>query len=277
MYSNVMKVTPELAMVWLGKNIVNNRKIDTKKVADYAEDMTAGRWQLNSEAISFNVDGQLVDGQHRLKAVIKAGVPVDMYVTYDVPNESVIFNRGRSRSIANVLQMKGERIGSAEISIAVYLLNKFANSRAEGAVESFVHDNADDLRRAYNTAQSRHYRQSLTKKAACGAVAFCFAKNGYDRDRIDRFFDIANSGYYESKEDTAAVAFRNFMIENRNVSGGGRGFQDIVFHVCAKALSDFLARKKRTKRYTGDEYAKFDAVMGTEAYGIIKQYKEDIA
>ena len=51
-----------------------NRRRDT--VTAYAEDMAAGRWKENGETIKFDSEGRLIDGQHRLAAVVKANTPI---------------------------------------------------------------------------------------------------------------------------------------------------------------------------------------------------------
>ena len=46
----------------------------------YAADMKAGRWQLNGEAIKFDKNGHLLNGQHRLHAVVRADTTIQMLV-----------------------------------------------------------------------------------------------------------------------------------------------------------------------------------------------------
>jgi len=76
-------VTPDVARDWLTKNVVN-RPLIARNIEALAFDMRTGRWLLTHQGIAFNRDGLLVDGQHRLHAVIAADVPVRMRVTYYV-------------------------------------------------------------------------------------------------------------------------------------------------------------------------------------------------
>lgn len=55
----------------LGSN-VHNRHIRERKVRNYAIDMLNSEWLETGEAIKFAKTGELLDGQHRLLAVIKA-------------------------------------------------------------------------------------------------------------------------------------------------------------------------------------------------------------
>ena len=74
-------ITPKTAEKYLEQNTNNYRRMNRNKVSIYARDMKNGSWQTNGEAIKFNKRGELVDGQHRLKAIMEADVPVKMLVS----------------------------------------------------------------------------------------------------------------------------------------------------------------------------------------------------
>lgn len=83
MRSEEMSVTPEIARTWLD-TMARNRSPKRAVVARYAEDIRAGRWRLTHQGPAFDADGRLIDGQHRLLAVIAAGTSVRMLVTWGV-------------------------------------------------------------------------------------------------------------------------------------------------------------------------------------------------
>lgn len=91
-----------------------NRKFSEDTAARYAAEMVAGRWQLNHQGIGIDIEGALVDGQHRLAAVIMAnekvpGIRVPMMVTYDLPIEAGdTVDQGLRRQVAHILSMRGE-------------------------------------------------------------------------------------------------------------------------------------------------------------------------
>lgn len=102
-------VTPKLARHWLARNLCN-RNIRTAIVEAYARDIAGGRWQVTGDAVKFANDGQLLDGQHRLTAIVKADQPVSMFV---VKNLGVhvrdVLDSGVKRSAADSLKMAGYR------------------------------------------------------------------------------------------------------------------------------------------------------------------------
>ena len=65
----VIRITPELAAMWLERNS-DNRKLRKYRAVVMAREMTEGNWKANGESISFDTAGAIVDGQHRLQAII---------------------------------------------------------------------------------------------------------------------------------------------------------------------------------------------------------------
>jgi hypothetical protein len=105
-YCNLMTVTPTMALNWLENANTNNRKISEFYIKRLARDMTAGRWQLTHEGIAFDPHGVLLDGQHRLWAIVTADMPVEMYVFFNIPPEALpTINGGRVRSLADQLRL----------------------------------------------------------------------------------------------------------------------------------------------------------------------------
>ena len=68
-------ITPEVASQWLMKNIAN-RKPSKAKVRKLAIDLKEQNWVANADAVRFNKNDVLIDGQHRLMAVIESGVTI---------------------------------------------------------------------------------------------------------------------------------------------------------------------------------------------------------
>lgn len=103
----VEKVAPELAEEWLGKN-VHNRNIRERLVAAYARDMAAGAWRLSGEAVKFSRTGALLDGQHRLHAVVRAAVPVEMLIVRGLdPLTQQVMDSGATRTADDALRLRG--------------------------------------------------------------------------------------------------------------------------------------------------------------------------
>lgn len=105
----VQDITPTLAMKWLNTVNTHNRNMRTGRVADYARDMRLGQWRENGDAIRFADDGTLLDGQHRLAAVVESGCTVPMLVVtgLDVAAQDTV-DDGIRRTLPDVLKLRGE-------------------------------------------------------------------------------------------------------------------------------------------------------------------------
>lgn len=111
--SEIKCVTPEMAKAWLVSN-TNNRTVRNIVVERYAKSMKEGNWIPTHQGIAFDVNGRLVDGQHRLMAVEKSGVSVDMMVTFNLdPKAFGGMDQGVARNASDLL---GGNARIAEVS-----------------------------------------------------------------------------------------------------------------------------------------------------------------
>lgn len=102
-------VDPETAKRWLAANTVN-RTIRSTRVNQYARDMAAGRWRLSNDAIAFSPDGKLLNGQHRLNAVVESGKAITFLVVRNLPIETMTtMDSGSARTAADALHFGGEQ------------------------------------------------------------------------------------------------------------------------------------------------------------------------
>jgi len=105
----ITEVTPTLAAQWLSTNHSNNRKKSKRLIAQYARDMIAGKWDVTGEAIKFDTTGRLIDGQHRLSAVVEAHKNVRMAVITGLePKVIHVLDTGKSRTGADALTITGQ-------------------------------------------------------------------------------------------------------------------------------------------------------------------------
>ena len=161
-------ITPEMARAWLAAN-QSNRPISEQVIKRYAEDMKAGRWKATHQGIAFDRAGLLLDGQHRLRAIIRAGIAVLFAVFRDCDRDT--FDRldtGRKRTAADALAIDGTEHARTLAAIARSLIRfGFKESGVTDAfVVEFAREHGDEL------AEFVPLAGSLT---ASGAAAFAFA------------------------------------------------------------------------------------------------------
>jgi hypothetical protein len=108
-----MEVTPELAQGWLAHN-GRNRRIRETVVKAYAADMKNGNWLPTHQGIAIDTENNLIDGQHRLSAIVASGMTVKMLVTRGLPGRPKgkrittmdAVDRGAIRSVKDQLQLQ---------------------------------------------------------------------------------------------------------------------------------------------------------------------------
>ena len=105
--AKVLTINPSMASELLQGNIKNFRNISDRRVDTMAKDMVDGNWELNGETIKVAEDGTILDGQHRLKAIEKSNVTVEMLVVQGLSCEGRSIDRGQTRTVAQWLYHLG--------------------------------------------------------------------------------------------------------------------------------------------------------------------------
>jgi hypothetical protein len=101
-------VTPEVAAEWLLRTHVNRRTYE-RTVNTYSRLMMNGLWGISNDAIVFDVKDHLINGQHRLKAIIKSDVTCRFLVVQGAETTSQqVMDSGRKRTLADELTVRGE-------------------------------------------------------------------------------------------------------------------------------------------------------------------------
>jgi hypothetical protein len=105
MQTKIEIVTPETAAKFLQKNN-GNRNYRKHWVNQLASIIKKGEWQVTHQGIAFDKEGNLLDGQHRLLAVISAGMPIMINVTKGAdPEIFKCIDVGVKRSIADATRL----------------------------------------------------------------------------------------------------------------------------------------------------------------------------
>ena len=106
-------ITPEKAAKYMEAN-KHNRPFKTALFEKYCGELIAHRFATNHQGIAFDETGALIDGQHRLSAIIKTRIPMEMAVarglstlTNGDPNNLTrdTIDCGKNRSVADQLSL----------------------------------------------------------------------------------------------------------------------------------------------------------------------------
>lgn len=105
---SIETISTSKAQQYLSTMVANRSPVDAK-IIEYAVAMDQDRWALNGETIKFNSQGQLIDGQNRLRACILADKPFTTYVVrgLDDPRAFATIDVGKNRTHTDVLTIAG--------------------------------------------------------------------------------------------------------------------------------------------------------------------------
>lgn len=158
--SNVKKieVTPEIARKMLESNYEGQRKVRKSTVDKYASDMSHGRWNVDAGGvIVISSDGCLIDGQHRLEAVIKSGMTIWFYVMTDAdPSAFSLIDSGVKRSVGDVIGGRNAKVKASITSAASNVIDGGVTIPAalcqsnvpKGQAVEFYEANSDNIDKA---------------------------------------------------------------------------------------------------------------------------------
>lgn len=198
----LVTITPDMAREFLSHN-TDNRHIRKAAIRTYAEDMENGRWFLTTDAIGFDKNGVLINGQHRLLACIEAGVSFQSFVDYglDASAFSAIDN-GVSRSASDGMRDVANASTAAACVKAAYAfrinrasqsdkMNK-SMSLSNVRVNEIYNTDADGYDTAVSIARSiydkKDYMKAITPGQLSGMVYFLINDKGHDQVKVESFF-----------------------------------------------------------------------------------------
>ena len=203
MKTELITITPKMAEEFLAKNMKRNRPVMKSTVNAYARTMKAGGWNTTHQGIAFNDKGELIDGQHRLHAIIAANVPITMNVTYDVhqiPGEAFTIDMGRKRTYGNIAVMSGmgddpvyKYMGSY---VSAYIRWKMPGGRKADPAEimAYIGRHYDDVKALFYcinpTSHGSGHGQGNRIPALVGAAMLSAIFRGEDNDALYRFSQV---------------------------------------------------------------------------------------
>lgn len=255
-----MKITPAVAKMILEQRNIQNRKIDRRRVAKYVSDMLKGEWHIHGNGIQFNRSGQLIDGQHRLQAIIESGLSIDFMVTFGVHESAVVaIDEGRPRSNLDVARILGfDDVSKFGMSIGGYLLEQMGvkAKRSRGDILRFIQTHAEAISFVTDRLQARN----MTKAPIGAAIARAYYHVRHDKsqkERLELFIDLLQRSSVDlatfsvREADIGAVTLMEFVVRSHGKNTGP--FRDEMFRKTESALVYFLDNRPIRKLYGNDE------------------------
>jgi hypothetical protein len=197
MNAELKTITPAYAKKLLGNNI-GNRPIAVRHVENIAKELKGGRWQVNGDTIKIGVSGRLLDGQHRLTAVVKTGISIQTWVIYGFIHEDDIFPAIdgviKKRRGSDTLGCLGEK-NTNRLASALVLVDKYMTGRVEKSV-NYSNGEVAELITKYpevrNSIQTGAKSTKLIIPSVLDACHYLFSLK--DPEMADLFWDRVRRG-----------------------------------------------------------------------------------
>ena len=220
-------VTEDIARSWLERNFCN-RPISQSLVEMYERDMKEGRWKTNGATICFSKNGELIDGQHRLTAIVHTGIPQYMWVMTGITKTCHI-DDGRKRTLKDqVLVMGVAKTGDAFANTTILAAVKFlygywktGNGRTHRIIDRppteemvkwmQLHEEAVNLAADLSKKHSRT-QVNLNLGFVAAAIMVC-SLNGVPENQIREWHKAARTGEYQNETQVSAIKYRNLIIK----------------------------------------------------------------
>jgi hypothetical protein len=221
-------ITPETAAKWLAEHNRSNRKLRPSRVRQYAQQMTRGQWMLTGDPVRFAADGRLLDGQHRLAAIVESGTTITAVVIRGVADDVFkVLDSGLGRSPADALDVHVQN--ARQKAAAVRLLyvvdcggdprnrdDQSAVSRVDVADYHAEHAAALD----YAASTGSKLYKAFSGGNASAWTAFVVLAGRASATHSEEFLEGVYSGANLSPGDPR-LALRNWLSNNRRLPTAG--------------------------------------------------------
>lgn len=253
-----MTINPGMAEVMLERNETDewkNRPTSRSGLERFSKAMAQGRWHYTAETIVFSETGKLLNGQHRLNAVIMSGAEVDALVAFGVHDDAFKYmDTGVTRTAGHIFAIEGvpNYNWAAAVSRLVYsyTTNKRWSGNAHNSTGLAL--DSDQLYAFYMEHQGIQGGYSIARKIGAehlisqrwaGFLYYICALRS--RSEADEFFEKVATGVGITNSREPEHLLRKRMIASARASGDNKTHD--VF-LAAYTIQAWNAKRKGDKR-----------------------------
>lgn len=222
-------ITPADAKRMLAQTNFRNRPISQKHVNYLADLIIAGFWKTNGDTIKLDKSGNVIDGQHRLHAIVKSQKAVVTCVVRNLDQSvfDAIDTIGRRRTDGNVLAIAGHKYATP-LASAIKIVAAFdqigqqafpagrAASRERYAVKAStilsLIAKYDNIHESVKVVHSLSNASVFNPASFVASVHYIFGR--HDSTRRDWFFDSLHRNHFTSATCPARALFMAYQSKN---------------------------------------------------------------
>lgn len=253
-------ITPAKASQYLLTS-KGNRPISRPTVRSYADSMKQGKWMLNGVSIIFDTEGHLIDGHHRLNAVVEAQVPVEMTVCRGVDTKAfTTYDCGLQRRLGQLLAMQdvknyntcGAVVAANDILCRtgrIYANNGAAKGMRGKRTNMDAYDmyskDAEGYQYSAAFACEMHRKANVLNASWIGGIHYYLTHTGgYEKKIVENYFN--NLCSLDACGVPAIDLLRKRIIKER--MAGKKGFgAEMLFALVAKSWNFYITETEVKK------------------------------
>jgi len=285
-------ITPEAASLYLSQNFDNNRTKSKEWVKELVREMKSDLFKLSVDAIGFDVCGRLINGQHRLTAVIESGRAQPFIVARNLPAETAqLIDVGKKRTMAQRITIGGTKMTEKQCALVRnamvdYQASQngtviFADKIHDKLVEKIFLKHQDYLLNPrilkfegkgssfWGAAALRMYAQMVFQTNQ-GHV---FAHEMSPLDRAVMWLELTRDGYSQEysmnpQHDNAAILVRNMKEKSAVDRAGNRWSTKLALRLTISAAYNFMngISPRALKSHTYDPFGSISELPSTNGY-----------
>ena len=248
----IIIITPEQAKKWLEKNYGSgrgNRKVSLKHLQELTDSILNGQWVLNGETIKIGRDGSIIDGQHRLMAIVKANIAVESLVVFDCdPASYNTIDKGRARTAGEAfrnLDIRNSASVAAATCMVKMLLTNARSTRDLSTDERILiyREHAGLLDRFAGGAR-RLRNWGVNPSVELGVMVLLSTQNYSDEQIVGWFQNFADDKFDDNQRLLAKA------LRNEKAALGARAFNTwwvagIIIKAFRNSMSGVSAKQLR--------------------------------
>jgi hypothetical protein len=202
-------ITPDLAAAWLGDNH-GNRNQRPRAIAAYTRDILNGEWLTTGESIKFDWNGRLIDGQHRLEAVIASKKSITSVVVHGLdPRVQRVLDTNAKRTAADALRFAGVTVQPKDVASIARVAIAFESGKIRTALDQAKVDVTHAETIAWHDANPDVINAAALATRVARPIGATISGIGYAVLALERI------------DGLAAVEFFTSMAEKRGLTGNG--------------------------------------------------------
>jgi hypothetical protein len=211
-------INPTTAAQYL-ESMEGNRAVRQSRVDFYAAQMRAGLWRETHQGIAFDHQLHMIDGQHRMWAIVESGCTIRIMVTRGVNAEDVVVvDSNLPRNFSDVAHYAGWTTTNSTAAAIAKIIAIGVTSRNMMVPHEITHQWYEHFAEAVDFAvKVLNVTRGVGTKCIPVSVASVFGRAWYTQDRaaLWRMAEILKSGCIEREADRAAISLRDAWITKR--------------------------------------------------------------